>query len=147
MSGIGGRHALVCQIVKVDRVRVANICPLRVTRIAIISPCISSSAAVSNTLVFSVVAPSAYPVPLVPSDTNSGSVRRLEESSGSSGRSCDCWPRIPSWETTVRSGFVCLVAANTEGDEMGQYVMALFWRLLAAFARVHLTAGWRNPWS
>lgn len=39
------RLALVCQIVRVERVMVANICPLRVTRMPIISPDRSSSAA------------------------------------------------------------------------------------------------------
>lgn len=42
------RHAFVCQIVNVDRVRVANMCPLLVTRIAIISPFMSSSTACSE---------------------------------------------------------------------------------------------------
>jgi hypothetical protein len=37
---------------------------------------------------------------------------------------------MPSFETRDRSVFVCLVAAKTEGDEMGQYVMALYQQLI-----------------
>jgi hypothetical protein len=38
----------------------------------------------------------------------------------------DCLCSTPSWEVFVRPGSVRLVAAKTEGDEMGQYVMAVY---------------------
>lgn len=45
---------------------------------------------------------------------------------------------MPSWE---RSTFALFVAAKTEGEEMGQYVMAVYGQLMASFARAYLTAG------
>lgn len=41
----------------------------------------------------------------------------------------------------MRSRVVFLVAAKTEGEEMGQYVMAVYVQLMASFARAHLTGG------
>jgi hypothetical protein len=42
------------------------------------------------------------------------------------GASCLAPASSPSFDTRARSGLACLVAAKTEGEDMGQYVMALY---------------------
>lgn len=42
---------------------------------------------------------------------------------------------MPSLETRTRSALECLAAAKTEGDEMGQYVMALYQQLILHLRR------------
>jgi hypothetical protein len=86
-------------------------CPLLVTLIAIIWPCISSSMGWSDARSFSFTATSPSAV-------------------ASSTLDCELpfgpLSLTPSFDTRVRSGLVCLVAAKMEGEEMGQYVMALY---------------------
>jgi hypothetical protein len=53
----------------------------------------------------------------------------------SSGASCLAPSSSPSLDTRVRSGLVCLVAAKTEGEDMGQYVMALYRQLILHLRR------------
>jgi hypothetical protein len=109
--------------------------PLLVALTAMISPCTSSSANGSGVWgcrggVPSFSFNSSSPCVDVPS-----SVGAWEPSSDvpwcPSGAACS----VPSWDSCVCSGFVCLVAAKTEGEEMGQYVMAVYKQLGAAFAR------------
>jgi hypothetical protein len=109
--------------------------PLLVAWTAMISPCTSSSANGSG------VRGCRGGMPLFSFNSSSScvdapsSVGAWESSSdvpwSSSGRARS----VPSWDSCVRSGFVCLVAAKTEGEEMGQYVMAVYEQLAAAFAR------------
>lgn len=106
---------------------VANICPLLVTLIAIISPCISSSCERSVVrclrgrpdAVGSVTSPSSF--------TDSSCGIGVCEAPFDPPRSASSSPSSsPSLDTRVVSRFPCLVAAKTEGEEIGQYVMALF---------------------
>jgi hypothetical protein len=53
----------------------------------------------------------------------------------SSGASCLAPSSSPSFDTRARSGLVCLVAAKTEGEDMGQYVMALYRQLILHLRR------------
>lgn len=136
-------HTFVCQIVKVVRVRVANNCPLLVTRIATISPCTSSSANCPGVCacdsvcpLFSASAPSPSSI-----DVSSSSVLSADPVSDAPWRPLCVARSVPSWDIGVRSRFVFLVAAKTEGEEMGQYVMAVYGQSKAAFARAHLTVG------
>jgi hypothetical protein len=97
--------------------------PLLVTLIAITSPWMSSSTTCSGALgrddgtrssSFTAPSPCATAASLPPG-------RGL-----SFGASCLARSSSPSFETRARSGSVCLVAAKTEGEDMGQYVMALY---------------------
>jgi hypothetical protein len=109
--------------------------PLLVALTAMISPCTSSSANGSG------VWGCRGGVPSFSSNSSSScvdvpsSVGAWEPSSDVSWCSSGCARSVPSWDSCVCSGFVCLVAAKTEGEEMGQYVMAVYKQLGAAFAR------------
>jgi hypothetical protein len=110
-------------------------CPLLVALTAMISPCTSSSANGSDVWgcrggVPSFPFNSSSPCVDVPS-----SVGAWESSSDVPWCSSGSARSVPSWDSCVCSGFVCLVAAKTEGEEMGQYVMAVYKQLGAAFAR------------
>jgi hypothetical protein len=100
-----------------------------------ISPCTSSSANGSSVRGCCSDAPSFSFSSSPPSVDVSSSVGACEPLSDVSSRSSGCACSVPSWDSCVRSGFVCLVAAKTEGEEMGQYVMAVYGQLVAAFAR------------
>ena len=109
--------------------------PLLVALTAMISPCTSSSANGSGVRGCGGDVPSFSFNSASSCVDVSSSVGAWEPSSDvpwwSSGRARS----VPSWDSCVRSGFVCLVAAKTEGEEMGQYVMAVYEQLVAAFAR------------
>ncbi len=142
-SSIGGSEipTFVCHIVSVDRVRVANMCPFLATLMAMMSPCRSSSTDCVDVLFFRVFVPSSPSDSFISRLFGVGGSSPVPGNRSLSGPPFFCVASRPSSETIVRSDLVCFVAANTEGDEIGQYVMALYRRLMAASARGHLTAG------
>jgi hypothetical protein len=117
------RHAFVCQTVSVVLVRVANMCPLLVTLMAMMVPCTSSSTDAPFL--------SSTSLLLCADATSPGCVCDGLSASCSPG----CWCSAPSCEVCARPGSVRLVAAKTEGDEIGQYVMAVYRK-----RRLHLRA-------